>query len=92
MTGRGRFQPTLTTGPAWDALLAGRSRRAFCRATGANRETLTRWAKGESEPRAGSVAQIAAATGRDAAEVRALLGQIVAEGRLRRELATEPAP
>jgi hypothetical protein len=35
------------------------------------------------------VAQIAAATGRDAAEVRALLGQIVAEGRLRRELAAE---
>jgi transcriptional regulator with XRE-family HTH domain len=91
MTSPGRFQPSLTTGPAWDSLLGGRSRREFCRRTRVERESLSRWARGESEPREGSIAQIAAALGRDAGEIRALLVQIVAEGRARRERAATEA-
>ena len=90
-TGRGHFLPVLTVGPFWTLLLAGMTRREFCRRTRVERESLCRWARGDSAPREGSIMQIAGALGRDVAEVRALLFAIVAAGRARRELAATKA-
>ena len=78
-----QFPTTVTKGPLWDELLAGLSRRKFCTKARVARESLDRWAKGESKPREGSIAQIALALGRDPEDVRRLLLAIYEQGRAR---------
>ena len=92
MTGPGQFEARVTVGPLWAELLAGMTRNAFCRACGVERESLNRWARGQCEPRAGSIALIAQATGRPIVDVRALLLAIVAEARVRHAQPTEGQP
>jgi len=83
--GSTQFQPTLTIGPAWEKLLGGLSREAFCRKTGCNSESMARWARG-IRPRYGTICQIAFGMGRPVAEVAALLDAIVRQGQ------AEPEP
>ena len=86
-----KFQPTLTTGPLWDELLAGLSRREFSVRSRVPRESLSRWAKGEGRPSKGSIAQIALRLGRDPDEVGRLLLAIYQDACARRDHASTAA-